>query len=113
MTHLIVPITQKLVMFVLIILSCSLAFPCFELSFDLLIALVVLLTFVIVFVFILGLLMFFVSRALLFVHIEQVFVSQCVTSLVSFKTIKSCSELLKLYFVTCRFHVRMVDFSEL
>ena len=101
-------------MLVLIILSCGLPLPCFELTFEFLIALVVLLTLILVFPF----LMIFSTTikalgALLFIHIEKIFISQSVPSLIGFETIEGSREFLELGLVACALHIWVINLGEL
>ena len=101
-------------MLVLIILSCGLPLPCFELSFELLIALVVLLTIIFLFPFFV-----IISTAikalgaLLFIHIEKIFISQSVPSLIGFKTIEGSREFLELGLVARALHIGVINLGEL
>ena len=101
-------------MLVLIILSCGLPLPCFELTFEFLVALVVLLTLILVFPF----LMIFSTAikalgALLFIHIEKIFISQSVPSLICFQTIEGSREFLELGLVARVLYIGVINFGEL
>ena len=101
-------------MLVLIILRCCLPLPCFEFSFELLVALVVLLTLILVFPFFM-----IISTAikalgaLLFIHIEKILISQSVPSLISFQTIEGSREFLELGLVARTLHIGVINFGEL
>ena len=110
--HFVVPILQKLIVLLFIIFCCCLTFPVLEFFLQLLIGLVIRLAFSIR-VFFLGRFLPIFLFLFIFVKIIQIFLRQSVASFVGFKSVISSCQFLKLDFVSSRFDIWMVDFSEL